>query len=43
MLITFVGLVVTAQLKPLADAYAIPSASLVLALQADRVLNVTVM
>jgi len=39
VLITCVGLVITAQLKPLADAYAVPAASVVLALQIDRVLN----
>lgn len=39
VLITCIGLVITAQLKPLADAYGVPAASLVLALQIDRVLN----
>lgn len=39
VLITFIGLVVTAQLRPLAEAFSVPPASLVLALQVDRVLN----
>lgn len=39
VLIAFVGLVVTAQLKPIASSYGIESAAVVAALQADRVLN----
>ena len=39
VLISSVGLVVTAQLVPLAHAYSVPEAALVLALQTDRVLN----
>ncbi|KAL1498984.1 hypothetical protein AB1Y20_013504 [Prymnesium parvum] len=39
VLITFTGLVVSAQLRPIADAFGMPSATLVLALQADRILT----
>ena len=39
VLISAVGLVVTAQLKPMANALGVPEASLVLALEVDRVLN----
>ena len=39
VLISFVGLVVTAQLKPIAAAYALPAASVVRAMEFDRVLN----
>ena len=39
VLVAFVGLVVTAQLKPMADTYHVPAESVVIALQLDRVLN----